>query len=137
MAAAPGCSTSPRRGGPLTERSDLLAGLSPPHVASHGPRGGVHDSMGPGSHTTAHAGGHDKAEAGFLAELCRRLDGVFAKEGADHLIVIAAPKALGIVRRQLPAGLRTRLAHSEPHDRLAATADEIREAVRALRRVNA
>lgn len=127
----------PRRGGPLTERSEWLAGVSVPHLASPGPRGGVHDSLGAGSHTTAHAGGHEKAETAFLVELAKHLDSVFAKQRADHLIVIAAPKALGVLRRQLSAGLKAKLALSEPHDRLSASVDEIHEAVRALRRVNA
>lgn len=126
-----------RRGGPLTEHPDWLAGLSVPPMASPGPRGGVHDSVGHGSHATARPGGRDKAEAGFLTQLARRIEVVFNQRRFDRLILIAAPRSLGHLRRQLPAGLAARLEVSEPHDRVAASVAEIQQAVRALRRINA
>lgn len=126
-----------RRGGPLTEHPDWLAGLSVPPMASPGPRGGTHDSLGHGSHATARPGGRDKAEAGFLTQLARRVETIFNQRRFDHLILIAAPRSLGHLRRHLPAGLTAKLELSEPHDRVAATVAEIQLAVRALRRVNA
>lgn len=106
-----------RRGGPLTEHPDWL---TLPAAASEG-----------------HPHGRDKAEADFLAQLCGRLEPLFARHGFDGLIVIAAPRALGVLRRHLPAGLKARLELSEPHDRLSASAEDIQQAVRDLRRVNA
>lgn len=126
-----------RRGGPLTERTEWIAGLEPPHPASAGPRGGVHDRLGHASHATAHDGGRDKAESGYLTQLARRLTVVFGDHDFDHLILIAAPRALGVLRRQLSDGLKARLVLSEPHDRLAAGAAEIQQVVQAMRRKSA
>jgi protein required for attachment to host cells len=127
----------PRRGGPLHERPEWLAGLSVPHAAVAGPQGGGHDRMGHASHATAGQTGRDKAEAGFMVLLSRRLQTLFREQDFDQLILIAAPKALGMLRRHLPASVKTKLAVSEPHDRLAASADTIHEVVRRLRRLSA
>lgn len=126
-----------RRGGPLTEHEAWLAGVAVPAMASKGPRGSSHDRVGSGVHATATDGGRDKAEAGFLTQVARRLESVFTQQRFDHLILIAAPRSLGHLRRQLAAGLKAKLVLSEPHDRLAASVDDIRQAVRDLRRVNA
>jgi hypothetical protein len=64
----------------------------------------------------------DRAEADFLAQLLRRAERIFAEQAFDHLILIA---------------LKARIELSEPHDRLTASAEDIQQTVRALRRVNA
>lgn len=47
-------------------------------------------------------------EEAFLAEM---LDGLAARESAfDRLVIVAPPKALGIIRKRLPASLRAKLA---------------------------
>ena len=125
-----------RRGGSFTERPEWIAGLEAPHLASTGPRGSSHDRMGHASHATAHEAGRSKAEAGFLALLSKRLETVFVERAFDHLILIAAPRALGALRRHLAGGLKARLELSEPHDRVSANIDDIQQAVRTLRRVN-
>lgn len=104
-----------RRGGPLTERSDWIAV----------PNG------------DSHPDGRDKAEGDFLAHLSRQVEPLFMRHAFDHLILVAAPRALGALRRHLPASLKARIELSEPHDRLSASAAEIEQAVRTLRRVNA
>ena len=107
-----------RRGGPLIEQPDWI-----------GSQGGtVHVS---------HPNGCDRAEADFLAQLLRRAERIFAEQAFDHLILIAAQRALGVLRRHLPGALKARIELSEPHDRLTASAEDIQQTVRALRRVNA
>ncbi|MFN3858298.1 MAG: host attachment protein [Caulobacter sp.] len=106
-----------RLGGPLSEHPEWLSGLAPGHAARDG--------------------GREKAEADFLHDLAHRLEGVFARGGFDQLILIAPPKALGVLRTALDETLRRRLSLSEPHDRLAASAHDIAEAVRNLRRTHA
>ncbi|MCE3290019.1 MAG: hypothetical protein K0R83_2031 [Caulobacter sp.] len=109
-----------RRGGSLTEHAAWLADLFISPTPAHGWRGGG-----------------EKAEAGFLTRLAHRLDALFTRHRFDHLILIAAPRSLGQLRRHLAAGLKARLELSDPHDRLAASLDDIQQTVRALRRVNA
>ncbi|WP_271068060.1 host attachment protein [Caulobacter sp. NIBR1757] len=94
----------------MTEHPDWLAGLA------------VHGESNP-----------EKAEPAFLDRLCHRVDALFDKHGFEHLILIAAPRSLGLLRTRLSAKLKARLVLSEPHDRLAASLDTIEHAVRAMR----
>ncbi|CAN5118778.1 host attachment protein [soil metagenome] len=122
-----------RRGGPLTEHPDWLAGLAPrafPHPGS----GAVHDRMGHATHGVATVTAADKSARDFLVQLVARLEGLVAEHHFDHLIVFAPPRALGMLREALPRALRQRLALDEAHDRVDASAEVLREAVRALRR---
>jgi len=113
-----------RLGGPLTEHPEWVAAMTA------GPAGGIHDH-------TAHAARRDQAETDFLTGLARHISQVFSHHGFDQLILIAAPRALGVLRRHLPEGLKQRLVLSEPHDRVSAGLADIQQAVRALRRINA
>ena len=110
-----------RRGGPLKERPEWLDGVTTPHLAAG----------------TAHAGGHDKTETAFEVLLAQRVATVFADHAFDALILIAAPRALGVLRRHLSPGLKARLTNSEPHDRLTASVSDIEHAVQTMRRVSA
>lgn len=55
-----------------------------------------------------HADPRQEIEEAFLAEMIGWLDGHEAD--FDRLVVAAPPKALGVIRKQLPAGLRAKLA---------------------------
>lgn len=123
----------PRRGGPLTEHPDWLAGLTP-RVFSNPGSGAVHDRMGHATHGVATVTAADKSARDFLAQLAARLDELVAEHRFDHLIVFAPPRALGLLREALPKALRRRLALDQAHDRVDAEAEALREAVRALRR---
>jgi protein required for attachment to host cells len=122
-----------RRGGPLTEHPEWLAGLEPRAFAHPGP-GAVHDRMGHATHGVATVAPADKSARDFLTRLGVRLANLVDEHHFDHLIVFAPPRALGMLREALPRALRQRLALDEAHDRIDASADVLREAVRALRR---
>lgn len=123
----------PRRGAPLTEHPDWLAGLTP-RVFPHPGSGAVHDRMGHATHGVATVTAADKSARDFLVQLVARLEGLVAEHRFDHLIVFAPPRALGVLREALPSALRRRLALDQAHDRVDADAEALREAVRALRR---
>lgn len=126
-----------RRDGPLAERADWIAGLDRggPRPAAH--VGRVHDRMGHGSHTVEGLAPHDRDERDFLGRLAARIGDLAREEPFDELVVIAAPRALGVLRDALPPAAARRLVGSEAADRCAEPADAIREAVRALRRRSA
>ena len=49
---------------------------------------------------------HDRAETEFLVHLTRRLDGAVTGGEAKSMVVVAPPRALGIIRRAYPNTLR-------------------------------
>jgi protein required for attachment to host cells len=50
---------------------------------------------------------HDQAEQRFLADLADRLDAAVAMGEAKSMIVVAPPRALGMLRQSLSAGVRS------------------------------
>lgn len=122
-----------RRGGPLTEHPEWLAGLAPRTFPPPG-SGAVHDRMGYATHGVATVTAADKSARDFLTRLGARLASLVGEHRFDHLILFAPPRALGMLREALPRALRQRLALDEAHDRVDASGEVLREAVRALRR---
>jgi protein required for attachment to host cells len=49
---------------------------------------------------------HDQAEQRFLADLAKRLDAAVTAGKTKSLIVVAPPRALGLLRQAYPNGLR-------------------------------
>ena len=50
---------------------------------------------------------HDQSEQRFLADLADRLDAAVAMGEAKSIIVVAPPRALGMLRQSLSAGVRS------------------------------
>lgn len=125
-----------RRGGDLHERAAWLADLPAYSAgASRGP-GSVHDRFGHGVHAAVSDSPQDKGERRFLTGLAHRLESVVRKQAIDYLIVIAEPRALGVLRSELPAQLRGRLRETESADRVRATPAELAVVLRTLRRTD-
>jgi protein required for attachment to host cells len=108
-----------RRGGALTEHPEWVADLTPRAAPQHG---------------VAPVAAADKRARDFLTQLGARLESLVDEHHFDHLIVFAPPRALGMLREALPRRPRQRLAVDEARDRVDASAESLREAVRALRR---
>ncbi|MBI1407441.1 MAG: protein required for attachment to host cell [Caulobacter sp.] len=123
-----------RYGGPLSEHPEWIAEVKAEHARHKGPTGGVHDSHGFASHGTTTQGAHDKSEQGYLAAVASHLDAVMARDAFDHLVIMAPPRALGLLRAALSPGLQRKLACTEPHDRVDAPIAEIEVRLRELRR---
>ena len=49
---------------------------------------------------------HDQAEQRFLADLAKRLDAAVTAGETKSLIIVAPPRALGVMRRHYSAGVR-------------------------------
>lgn len=123
----------PRRGGPLHERQDWLAGAPAYHPGRAGGHGSVHDRMGHGVHAVAAETPQDKGEHRFLVDLAHELEVIVRKHDFDRLAIIAAPKALGVLRAALPGGLQRKLRETEPADRVSATVEDLTRALQAIR----
>lgn len=126
-----------RLGGPLHERAEWLAELPEFEQGGGTSPGRVFDRMGHASHGVTSESPNDKGEREFLVGLVGQLDRIVQKHGFDDLALIAPPRALGVLREALPKGLERKLKTSDPHDRVAARAEEIAEALHAARRKSA
>ncbi|MDP1632762.1 MAG: host attachment protein [Caulobacter sp.] len=126
-----------RRGGPLTEHPNWLAGVELKQ-RGHGPAPGrVFDSHGYASHGVGGETPHDKSEREFIVDLVKRVETVVREHDFDDLVVIAAPRALGNLREALPTGLQKKLRETAPKDRLDETDKEIHQALQDMRRESA
>lgn len=123
-----------RRGGPLHERDDWSAGLSPSGRVGSGSPGRVFDRFGGGSHPVGGADPHDVAEDRFMAAIADRVAELDAKRAFDALALIAPPRALGKLRAALSHGTRSRLRYTEAKDRVKADLDALHEALADIRR---
>ncbi len=72
--------------------------------------GRTFDSKGHGRHTIEpRVDLHDEKEKQFLAGIVRKLEEVFHNHAFDDLFVIAAPRALGVIRHLLSTPLQQRV----------------------------
>jgi protein required for attachment to host cells len=113
----------------LTERRMHRAQADLPATHAHGAT--VHDRMGQGRHGAGEASPQDEAERRFLS----RVVAVLASGNGDfdHLVILAPPKALGILRAALPQRLAERLQASHACDCVKETPEEVRRRLRDAR----
>jgi protein required for attachment to host cells len=60
--------------------------------------GRVHESAAPGRSAVEQTDWHDRAEQDFLKRIAGRLDEAIGKGETGSLIIVAAPRALGVLR---------------------------------------
>lgn len=121
------------RGGPLHERSEVVADARFEAAPSR-LRPTTSSSMREGRHTVETLSPKQKGERRFLAEVADRVASYADKEPFDQIVLIAAPKVLGALRKSLPAAMRRRLIGDDPHDRIDADETAIRAALAQIRR---
>ena len=68
--------------------------------------GRVHQSWGPARSAVAQTDWHDNAERSFLATLAHHLSAAVTREPAKTITVVAAPRALGMLRQSYSPLLR-------------------------------
>ena len=68
--------------------------------------GRSHSSVGHGRSAVAQTDWHDQAEQEFLADLVKKLDAAVEQHQVKSLIVVAPPRALGMIRPLYSQGLR-------------------------------
>lgn len=121
-----------RRGGALIEISARLGDLSLHRPEASGSRGGTHDRLGPASHTGDGPTPKDRREADFIDLVGDRAAQIMRGGDYQDLILMAAPRALGQLRRVMAhAGVTVTLA--EAHDRASQDPASLRACLRELR----
>jgi protein required for attachment to host cells len=83
------------------EQKDL-----PTHLLGADKPGRTHSSAGPGSSAVKQTDWHNQAEQAFLTHLAQRLDAEIAAGKVKSLILVAPPRALGMIRHAYSHALR-------------------------------
>ena len=68
--------------------------------------GRTHSSAGPGSSSVTQTDWHDQSEQAFLTHLAQRLDGDVTAGKVKSMILVAPPRALGMIRHAYSHALR-------------------------------
>jgi protein required for attachment to host cells len=123
-----------RRHGPLAELASwsLKADEADRHLArTHG--GTVTDRVGYGRDNVLEAPPAEAAEKRFLDGVAERINRSAAAGEFERLVLMAPPRALGVLRQALKPAVARRIDVTDDHERIKATADEVRVILRDLR----
>jgi len=94
--------------------------------------GRSHSSVGHGRSAVAQTDWHDQAEQTFLAELVQRLDAAVASHQVKSLIVVAPPRALGVLRPLYSHALRVAVRTEVDKDFVKLPVHEIEKHLTAI-----
>jgi protein required for attachment to host cells len=98
------------------------------------PQGGtVHERAGSGRHSGHDDSPKEEAEHRFLKRLADHLDHAAHAKAFDKLVLVAPPKALGLLRGELSAAVTKLVEVSDPHDRVKESAGDLHKHLKKLR----
>lgn len=123
-----------RRHGPLSEldRWTMKAAEADRHLATtYG--GTVTDRVGYGRDNVLEAPPAETAEKRFLEGVAEQINRSAAAGEFEHLVLIAPPRALGVLRHALKPAVARRIEVTDDHERIRASADDVRAVLRDLR----
>ena len=87
--------------------------------------GRVHQSFGTARSSVEQTDWHDNAERHFLGELVRHLDILLSSDSKKRLIMVASPRALGMLRQVYSPAVRNSIAIELGKDLVKMPIDEI------------
>ncbi len=70
---------------------------------------------------------HDEEESAFLIRLANRLDALVRAGQAHHVVIVAPPRALGVLRKSYSSALRKAIRAELDHDLIHLTVPEIEQ----------
>lgn len=93
----------------------------------------VHDRVGSGRHSGHDDSPKEEAEHRFLKRLAASLDHAAQAKSFDKLVLVAPPKALGLLRGELSPAVTKLVEASDPHDRVSESAADLHKHLKKLR----
>ena len=103
--------------GKIEQCSEVAIDHPPSREMASDRPGRTFDSQGAGRHAKEPASDpHEHAETEFLRSLAVQLDASHKSKEYDRLVIIAAPRALGTLRKNLSSGVSKSVAEALPHD---------------------
>ena len=122
-----------RKLGPLTERPDLALTSQEDRHQAPAHAGSVVDRSGFGRHAPAIADPAARAEERFLVELAALVDKAALANSFARLVIVAPPRALGVLRGALSPATARRIEACDPHERRHEDAKTLQARLRRLR----
>lgn len=95
------------------------------HERGTGAPGRVHESVGAARSAVEQTDWHDLAEREFLTQLAKRLDKAVETKEAKSIIVVAPPRALGMLREAYPGQLKSAIREEVAKDYVKMPVDQI------------
>jgi protein required for attachment to host cells len=121
------------RGGHLKEAPSLHMQADALDPGRGRQRATVHARVGSGRSGAGDADPAAAAEARFLRKVADRLAEAFERGEFQHLVLMAPPHALGVLRAALPPAVARCVQASDPHERRGDGPDEVQRHLRAAR----
>jgi protein required for attachment to host cells len=91
------------------------------------------DRFGQGRHNVHEVDEHDETERAFIGRFARRLTTAGRAGAFDRLVLIAPPKALGLLKAELEPFVAKCIELTEPHDRTGEDPEAVRRRLHDLR----
>ena len=127
------CFEERRRGVALRERADFALAHTADDVVEGIRPGRIHESWGAARHAVERGPDpHQTEEDHFLHRVVDRISA--AAGDFDHLVILAPPRALGLIRAALPKAVADKVALSHAVDVVRESAVEIAARLDELRR---
>lgn len=126
--------TERARSGPVKEVENLhMTATSEERGAGRKQRATGHQRLGPGQHGVGEQDPARTSAERFLRRVANRLALESAQGSFDHLVLAGPPRALGILKAELPAAVAAKVEATDPHERRRDDADDIRRHLREAR----
>lgn len=87
--------------------------------------GRVYEAFGAGRAATQETDRHAQAEAAFLSEVAERIDKAVSERSVDNVVLVAPPKALGLLRKRLTPAAQAVVTAEVPKDLARLSTPEI------------
>lgn len=104
----------------------------PTHELGRDKPGRTHSSTGRGSSAVTQTDWHNQAEQAFLTQLAHRLDAAIADGRTRSIILVAPPRALGMIRPSYTHGLRAAIRTELDKDLVKLPVHEIEKHLTAV-----
>jgi protein required for attachment to host cells len=101
----------------------------PTHLQGADRPGRTHHSLDPGRSSVGQTDWHDEGERAFLKGLAKRINEAVLKRETAGLILVAPPRALGVLRPELSAAVRKILRAELDKDYVALPINEIEKRI--------
>ncbi|MFZ5718236.1 MAG: host attachment protein [Pseudomonadota bacterium] len=122
------------RAGAVKELTEMrMSPTGAEQEAGRGQRATGHQRVGPGQHGVGERDPGHEAERRFLKRVANRLALESSQGAFDRLVLMGPPKALGMLKAELPPTVAAKVEATDPHERRRDDVEEIRRHLREAR----
>lgn len=119
--------------GDVHELVDLAMRGDDVHGGARHHTGTVHDRHGAGRHGAGDHAADDEIARAFFGRLVEKLEAAERRGAFDSLVLMAPPRALGLLKGALSKALEKKLIGTDPHECVQERAEKIRTRLHKVR----